>query len=310
MNPGEPAIELLDLHLAYGGVQALRGLSLELHRGEILGLLGPNGAGKTSAIECLLGLRQPDAGSIRILGRDLNPNSQELHALIGAQLQDASLQDKLSPLEAIQLFGAFQPVRPDALSLLQRFGLQEKANAHFQELSDGQKRRLFLALAFLNDPQVLVLDEPSAGLDPRSREELHLLIRGLRQSGRSVLLSTHYLEEAEQLCDRVALIDAGRLVALDSPATLIARSKALPRLRFRCLYPKDPSNLEKLLGSTITILPEGRWELATRAPNAVLATLTRHLETLHNPLLELQILQPTLADVFLELTGNEYATRE
>jgi len=247
MTDASPALELRDLRLAYGKLRVLDGLTLELRRGEILGLLGPNGAGKTSTLECLLGLRRPDSGSLRILGEDQVPGIPDRRGLIGAQLQNASLQDKLTPSEALQLFGAFQERPPDVQALLQRFGLTEKADTHYYHLSDGQKRRLFLALAYLNEPQILILDEPSAGLDPRSREELHQLIRGLRKSGGSVLLSTHYIEEAERLCDRVALLDAGRLVALDTPAALIARSKVGPRV---------------------------------------------------------QVHGPTLADVFLELTGN------
>jgi ABC-2 type transport system ATP-binding protein len=231
MTDNAPALELRDLRLSYGKLRALDGLSLELRRGEILGLLGPNGAGKTSALECLLGLRRPDSGSIRILGEEQVPGSPGMRSLIGAQLQDASLQDKLTPAEALTLFGAFHPRPPDVPALLQRFGLTEKADTHFHHLSEGLKRRLFLALAFLNEPRILILDEPSAGLDPRSREDLHQLIRGLRASGRSVLLSTHYIEEAELLCDRVALLDAGRLVALDTPAALIARSKTVPRVQ-------------------------------------------------------------------------------
>jgi len=310
MTTPEPVLELRDLSLRYGPVQALRGLNLELRPGEILGLLGPNGAGKTSAIECLLGLRVPDTGDIRLLGEPLRPGSPGQRANVGAQLQDSALQDRLTPREALRLFGAFQPTPPDERALLGRFGLTDKANAAFSTLSEGQKRRLLLALAFLNAPRVLVLDEPSAGLDPHARGELHQLIQGLRAEGRSVLLSTHYLEEAEQLCDRVALLDAGKLVALDTPAALIAKAKALPRLRFRCLHAIASTVLSEALDGAVTLAQDQFWELSTREPNTAITKLTRHLETVHNPLLEIQILRPSLADVFLELTGNAYATED
>lgn len=304
-NPA-PVLELRDLSLSYGPVQALRGLSLELRPGEILGLLGPNGAGKTSAIECLLGLRTPDTGEIRLLGESLRPESPGQRAHIGAQLQDAALQDKLTAREALHLFGAFLPTTPDERALLVRFGLGAKADVAFGTLSEGLKRRLFLALAFLNSPRVLVLDEPSAGLDPHGRGELHQIIRDIRAEGRSVLLSTHYLEEAEQLCDRVALLDEGRLVALDTPAALIARATTLPRLRFRCLHPITSSALSEALDCLVTLAQDQFWELSTREPNTAITRLTRHLEAMHNPLLEIQILRPSLGDVFLELTGNAY----
>ena len=204
------AIAVADLTKKYGASTAVEGVSFEVAPGTIFGLLGPNGAGKTTIIECLVGLQKSDGGTVRLGGS------------VGVALQSTALQDRITPREALRLFGAFYPgaVRPDAL--LDRFALREKADAPFESLSAGQRQRLALALAFVHTPDILILDEPTAGLDPLSRRELHRSIRQWRDEGRTVLLTTHFLEEAHALCDRIAILRGGRLVATGAPDALIA----------------------------------------------------------------------------------------
>jgi len=206
----------------YGDVAAIDGISFAIQAGEIFGLLGPNGAGKTTTLECILGLTEPDGGRIEICGIDARANLRAARAKIGAVLQATGLQDKITPREALELFAAFQaaPLRTD--SLLQRFGLMEKADAAFDTLSGGQKQRLALTLAFVGDPQVLVLDEPTTGLDPQMRREVQEQVLAVKGSGRAILLTTHDMDEAARLCDRVAVIARGRIVATDTPRRLMA----------------------------------------------------------------------------------------
>jgi ABC-2 type transport system ATP-binding protein len=206
----------------YGGVQAVNGVSFAVAAGEIFGLLGPNGAGKTTTLEGILGLITPDDGRIEICGMDVRSDARTARARIGAVLQATGLQDKITPREALDLFGAFHtaPLKSDVL--LARFGLMEKTDAAFETLSGGQKQRLALALAFVGDPQILLLDEPTAGLDPQMRREVQDHIRTMKDTGRAVLLASHDMEEAERLCDRVAVIAGGRIVATGAPRELMA----------------------------------------------------------------------------------------
>jgi ABC-2 type transport system ATP-binding protein len=220
------SVRVRDLARRYGPVEALRGVTFEIARGEIFGLLGPNGAGKTTALECILGLRRPDSGSIEIEGIDAVAHPHEAKQRVGALLQAAMLQDKITPRRALGLFASFYREAADVESLIERFGLVEKSDAAFGTLSGGQRQRLFLALAFVNNPRLVVLDEPTAGLDPKSRRDLHASIAGMRDSGRTVLLSTHDLEEARQLCDRIGIVDRGRIVALGRPDELIENFSA------------------------------------------------------------------------------------
>ena len=202
------------LQKRYGDYEAVRGVSCDIAEGEILGLLGPNGAGKTSTLECVIGLRRPDAGTIRMCGIDALAEPEKVKQLLGAQLQATALQDKITPREAIGLFGAFYENPAKADDLIERFSLSEKADSPFDSLSGGQWQRLGLALAFVNNPRVLFLDEPTTGLDPQSRRELHGSIEKMKADGHTVLLTTHYIEEAHQLCDRIAIIDHGRIIGL------------------------------------------------------------------------------------------------
>jgi ABC-2 type transport system ATP-binding protein len=220
------AITVKGLSRRYGAVRAADGISFDVAAGEIFGLLGPNGAGKTTVLECILGLIRPDEGRIEICGIDARNAPRQARAKIGAVLQATGLQDKITPREALDLFAAFYsaPLKSDAL--LPRFGLVEKADAVFETLSGGQKQRLALALAFVGNPQALLLDEPTTGLDPQIRREVQGHIRGMKDNGRAILLTTHDMDEAEQLCDRIAVIAGGKIVASGTPRELIAGSRA------------------------------------------------------------------------------------
>lgn len=218
------ALTVNALSRRHGAVQAVDGISFAIAAGEVFGFLGPNGAGKTTTIECLLGLVRPDAGSIAICGVDARAQPRAARARTGAVLQATGLPDKITPREALAVFGALYSAPLNSDALLERFGLREKQDAAYESLSGGQKQRLALALAFVGDPQLLVLDEPTAGLDIQARRELHDDIREMKAAGRAVLLATHDMDEAQALCDRIAVIAAGRIVATGTPTELIAGS--------------------------------------------------------------------------------------
>lgn len=217
-----PEIAVENLSRRYDGVQAIDGVGFEVGAGEIFGLLGPNGAGKTTTLECILGLTRPDNGRITICGIDTRSDLRAARAKMGAVLQATGLQDKITPREALDLFAAFYPTPLKTDDLLRRFGLEEKTDAAFDTLSGGQKQRLALALAFVGDPQVLLLDEPTTGLDPQMRRDVQNHIQALKDSGRAILLATHDMNEAERLCDRIAVIAKGRIVAMATPRELKA----------------------------------------------------------------------------------------
>jgi ABC-2 type transport system ATP-binding protein len=304
MDAPEPSLSVRDLVKAYGPVRALEGVSFDVARGEIFGLLGPNGAGKTTLIECALGLRQTDRGSVEIEGLDAMSNSKAVKRRIGAVLQSTALQDAITPREALGLFAAFYPSPLPCAALLDRFGLTEKANARFETLSGGQRQRLALALAFVNDPALLFLDEPTSGLDPQVRRELHESIRQFRVEGRSVLLTTHYIEEAEALCDRIAILHRGRIVAAGTPDELIARSASHTRIIIRTTQGTNPAGLATLPGVISTSVFHDTITLQTRETGPAIIELVRHLAATNNELLDLQVRKPSLEDVFIELTGE------
>ncbi|HWC99340.1 MAG TPA: ABC transporter ATP-binding protein [Candidatus Sulfopaludibacter sp.] len=294
----ESAVSVADLCKRYGAVEVLRGVSFEVGAGQIFGLLGPNGAGKTTTLECILGLRRQDRGSIRING------------LLGAQLQAATLQDKITPRQALDLFGAFYP-RPFASGeLLQRFDLEAKADVAFATLSSGQQQRLFLALALVNRPTLLVLDEPTAGLDPKARRDLRDLIREMRSENRTVLLSTHDLEEAAQLCDQIAILDGGRVVAMAPPDELISRSPSPARVTVRTAPPLESRVVDSLPALSSAAYRDGGWTLETSAPSRLLPELVRCTGEAGVELLDIQVRRPSLEDVFLELTGHPWSAAE
>ncbi len=299
-------VRVRDLAKSYGPVEALRGASFEVGPGEILGLLGPNGAGKTTALECILGLRRPDSGSVEIAGIDAIARPREARQHVGAQLQASTLQDKITPRKALELFASFYTEPSGVPGLLGGFGLSAKADAPFDSLSGGLRQRLFLALAFVNNPVVVLLDEPTAELDPGSRRALHEIILGMRDSGRAVLLSTHDLEEAARLCDRVAVIDNGRIIADASPAELIAGTPAQSSILLRTVNPVDESWLRSLPGATACRREGGGWLIATGDVNLTILGIVNGAASARNEIRDLKVVRPSLEDVFLSLTGRAW----
>jgi ABC-2 type transport system ATP-binding protein len=299
-----PIVVVRDLVKSYGSAQAVRGVSLSIKTGEIFGLLGPNGAGKTTTLECIIGLRQPDSGHIEVCGYNALAQSKEVKQRIGVQLQATALQDKIRVREALALFASFYKKHADPDSLLERFSLVDKARSRFETLSSGQKQRLAIALALINEPEVLLLDEPTAGLDPQSRRELHGVVRQMREEGRTVLLTTHYIEEAEQLCDRIAIIDQGKIIATGTPAELVAGARSLPRIAFSAARPMDLSRVKSLASVQHANADGERWIIGTTNVSQTVVDLVGLLQAENNELRDLQIRRPTLEDVFIELTGH------
>jgi ABC-2 type transport system ATP-binding protein len=245
-----PVIEVTGLTKRYGGQAVVDGICFRVERGEIFGILGPNGAGKTTAVECLEGLRRRDAGQVRILGLDPLTDGHRLHQRIGVQLQETQLQEKLKVREALELYASFYPHPADWRELLERWGLTAKAGTGFGKLSGGQKQRLFIALALVGNPEVVFLDELTSGLDPGARRATWDLISQVRAGGVTVVLVSHFMDEVEELCDRVAILERGRIAALDTPAGLVASAGAQYRVRFRPMAPLDERSLLALPGVT------------------------------------------------------------
>lgn len=294
-------VAVRDLRKRYGAVEALRGVSFEVAQGSIFGLLGPNGAGKTTTVECLLGLRQPDSGEIEVCGLDAQRNPRDVKARIGAALQTTALQDRLTPREALQLFGTFYPNPDSPGNLLERFALNEKADAPFESLSGGQRQRLALALAFLNRPEVVFLDEPTTGLDPESRRDLHEEILRLKQGGHTVLLTTHQLDEAERLCDEVAIVHRGKILASGSPRNLAAGFSGRHRVEATALHAPAPDLVAGFGGADGATVIENRIQFLTDRPEEEVARLLRRLAESGNRLVRLQVDQGSLEEVFLQV---------
>ena len=245
-----PVIEVTGLTKRYGGKAVVDGISFHVEPGEIFGILGPNGAGKTTAVECLEGLRRRDAGQVRILGLDPRTDGHRLHQRIGVQLQETRLQDRLKVREALELYASFYPDPADWQTLLDRWGLAGKASTSFAKLSGGQKQRLFIALALIGNPEVVFLDELTSGLDPGARRATWELVSQVRAQGVTVVLVSHFMDEVEELCDRVAILERGRIAALDTPAGLVDLAGGEYRVRFRPMGPLDEQSLTALAGVT------------------------------------------------------------
>ncbi len=296
----KPVIEVDHLRKTYGKTVAVDDVSFDVAEGEIFGLLGRNGAGKTTAVECLQGLRQPDSGRSRVLGLDPQDQTQALRRRIGCQLQESALPDRMRVWEALDLFSSFVPDRTtDWQVLLNQWGLAVKRKAAFSTLSGGQRQRLLVALALVNDPELVFLDEMTTGLDPAARRETWSLIREIRDRGTTVVLVTHFMDEAEQLCDRVAIVDRGRIIALDSPQGLIAAHAK----EIRVTFSTDRTDLEWLeqLPNVEGVTRHGqRVEVAGSGP--VLARVATALVEHEIIPADLRADQPTLEDVFLMLT--------
>jgi ABC-2 type transport system ATP-binding protein len=293
-------IEVTGLRKSYGGRPVVDGVSFAVEEGEIFGILGPNGAGKTTTVECVEGLRIPDAGRVRVTGLDPVADHEQVARVLGAQLQESELQAKLTVREALELYAAFYPHPADWRPLAERLGLTAKLTTRFAKLSGGQKQRLFIALALIGSPRVVVLDELTTGLDPRARRDTWQLIEDVRASGVTVLLVTHFMEEAQRLCDRIAVIDQGRVAALDTPSGLIRRSAGSTVISFTPSASLDEGDLNALPALVSVEHKDGRITLSgtDETVNAVITLLARNHITAH----QLRVSDATLDDAFLDLT--------
>ncbi|GHH80692.1 multidrug ABC transporter ATP-binding protein [Streptomyces sulfonofaciens] len=296
-----PIIEVQSLTKSYAGRTVVDGVSFVVEEGEIFGILGPNGAGKTTTVECIEGLRVPDTGRIRVAGLDPVAEHAAVTRILGAQLQESELQAKLTVREALELYAAFYPSPADWRPLAERLGLTERLATRFGRLSGGQKQRLFIALALIGRPRVVVLDELTTGLDPRARRDTWELIEEIRTGGVTVLLVTHFMEEAQRLCDRIAVIDRGRVAALDTPAGLIGRAASSTTISFTPSSPLEHAVLAALPQVGSVQSKDGRITLSgtDETVNAVVTLLARHHITAH----QLRVADATLDDAFLDLTG-------
>lgn len=297
----DTAISVQGLKKSYGTVEAVRGIDFEVQAGEVLGLLGPNGAGKTTTVEILEGIRTRTSGEVSVLGLDPERQATALKERIGVCLQSTNLPEKMKVTEALDLFGAFYQRTSDKNKLLDRLQLTEKKNAFYSTLSGGQKQRVAIALALVNDPQIVFFDEPTTGLDPQVRLEIHKLIEELKHDKRTIILTTHYIEEAERLCDRVAIVDQGRIIAAGTPREIQARTLGTTKIEIRLGAPLAPDLLP----------PEGslsadRFTLsaASAAPARTVVELVKWIDQHGLELADIHLKKPTLEDVFLELTGK------
>jgi ABC-2 type transport system ATP-binding protein len=304
------AIRCRDLHKQFpsraGTVHAVNGLNLEVVRGECFGLLGPNGAGKTTTIEILEGLQTPTSGEVEILGQRWGSNDDALREHLGISLQETRLSEKLTVRETLRLFRSFYQQGQSPEGLLEKVALTEKAEAYVGKLSGGQKQRLAVACALVGNPELIFLDEPTTGLDPQSRRQLWDILRSFRADGRTVLLTTHYMDEAERLCDRVAIVDHGKVIALGSPAELIAQLGGEHLIEFSVIE-KDKVE-EGPLRSLPAVVSVRREEeafcVAVTAPHIAIPALLQHLQTLGVNLAGLTTRHASLEDVFVTLTGR------
>jgi ABC-2 type transport system ATP-binding protein len=296
----EPVISVAGLSKRYGGTVAVDGVSFEVGRAEIFGLLGRNGAGKTTTIECVQGLRRADAGRLRVLGLDPTTQSRELRSRIGCQLQESALPARIKVWEALDWFASFTPGGSGWQALISEWGLAGKRSAHFSELSGGQRQRLFVALALVNDPEIVFLDEMTTGLDPAARHVAWDLIEAIRERGTTVVLVTHAMDEAERLCDRIAVVDAGRVVAMDTPRDLIARHTREVKVRFTAAA--DLPWLREVPGVVGVGHRDGQVEVTGCGPVAVDVAAALAAHGLRPP--DLGVDRPSLEDVFLRITGR------
>ena len=301
------AIQCRGLRKTYDGkVEAVRGLDLTIETGECFGLLGPNGAGKTTTIEILEGLLEPTSGEVEILGRTWQKHERELRESLGISLQETRLSEKLTVRETVQLFGGFykHPVPVDAV--LDELSLQEKADSWVGKLSGGQKQRLAVATALVANPKVLFLDEPTTGLDPQSRRQLWDIVRQFQRRNGTVLLTTHYMDEAERLCDRLAIIDHGQIIAAGTPAELIERLTGHHVVEFAVAGDAAASNgaWSKLPGVQSVRAEEGVLSLQVNEPHETIPALLAEVQRQRAQLVHLTTRQASLEDVFVQLTGR------
>lgn len=299
------AISVEGLRKQYGNFEAVKGIDFEVRTGEVFGLLGPNGAGKTTTVEILEGIRQRTSGNVEVLGFDPDKQKQQLKDRIGVCLQATNLPDKIRVSEALDVFGALYSRMLDPNDLLKRLQLWEKRDAFYSTLSGGQKQRLAIALGLINDPSLLFLDEPTTGLDPQVRLEIHGLIEQMRSENRTILMTTHYIEEAERLCDRVAIVDSGKVIAIGTPKELKDRSAGKSTIEITC---------EQALDVPIPVWPEAistkvsdnkrHVTVASSHPARTLVEIVKWVDANGFELTDVQLSRPSLEDVFIELTGK------
>ncbi|HWQ45726.1 MAG TPA: ABC transporter ATP-binding protein [Longilinea sp.] len=300
----ENVIEVKNLVKHYGTVHAVDGVSFTIRQGEIFGMLGPNGAGKTTTIECIEGLRTHDEGSIQVLGLDPHKDGYALKERIGIQFQSAALPERIKVWEALDLFASFYQKRVDWRSILKKMGLEEKEKAFVSKLSGGQKQRVFIGLALVNDPELLFLDELTTGLDPQARRAMWDLVREIRDQGKTIYLTTHFMEEAERLCDRVAIVDHGKLVALDTPQNLIESLGEDNRIVFEISGEMDLTKLRAVAGVS-RVETMGERVIVYGKKEGLVGKVVNQLEKSGVVFNNLHSEQPNLEDVFLKLTGTE-----
>jgi ABC-2 type transport system ATP-binding protein len=301
---GEPVIRVSDLRKCYGDIKAVDGVSFEVGPGEVFGMLGPNGAGKTTTIEILEGLREPDSGKVEVFGMDVTRHAPSIKQRIGVQLQSVSLYPRLTVTELLDLFGSFFQHRLPTKQLIDAVDLGERAGARSMDLSGGQQQRLSIALALVNDPELIFFDEPTTGLDPQARRSLWELVKNLQSRGKSVMLTTHYMEEAAELCDRVAIMDHGHILEMGTVPELIGR-RFKERAVFFDTSPKLASEkLARLEGVTHASQEEGQTLLYSSNVAATIGDLLAMADSLGAEPRNLGIRQATLEDVFLDLTGR------
>ena len=300
----DTAVRCRGLVKRYADVVAVNGLDLEVRRGECFGLLGPNGAGKTTTIEILEGLTPPDAGEVEILGSSWDRDGKALRERLGISLQETQLNEKLTVGETVRLFRSFYQHGRDPEDVLHRLSLEEKRNARVGKLSGGQKQRLAVACALVGDPEVLFLDEPTTGLDPQSRLQLWQQVMDFRAGGGTVLLTTHYMDEAERLCDRVAIVDRGQVIALGTPAELISSLHAANVIEFSSEPEMDEASLRALPGVTEPHRRGPNWSLPVGSLAETVPVLLAHVERSGAKLINLSTHRATLEDLFVSLTGR------
>ncbi|HEY6401910.1 MAG TPA: ABC transporter ATP-binding protein [Blastocatellia bacterium] len=288
----------------YGDLTAVAGVSFDVRRGEVFGLLGPNGAGKTTTVEIIEGLRSRDGGDVTVSGFDPEKNANDVKKRIGVALQATALPDKIEVREALALFAGFYTRRADVDWLLRTVSLEEKAKSRFDTLSGGQQQRLAVALALVNEPEVVILDEPTTGLDAQARRELHDVIERLKRESKTVILTTHYIEEAERLCDRVAIIDHGRVIAAGTPRELIFGSRGQSRIELRTARPVELAQLRLIPFVESVTESGGAYALRSSDAPRALIELVKWMEAERHELLDLHVTRPTLEDTFIELTGK------
>jgi ABC-2 type transport system ATP-binding protein len=300
------AISVKGLRKQYGDFEAVKGIDFEVAPGEVFGLLGPNGAGKTTTVEILEGIRQRTSGDVRVLDYDPDKQKKQLKDRIGVCLQATNLPDKIRVREALELFGALYSRMLSSDDLLKRLQLYEKRDAFYSTLSGGQKQRLAIAMGLINDPALLFLDEPTTGLDPQVRLEIHSLIEELRGEKRTILMTTHYIEEAERLCDRVAIVDSGKVIAIGTPRELQDQSAGKPTIEIVCEKPLTGLAIPKWPEATQTQLsPDGlHLTVASARPAKTLVEIVKWVDGQGIGLEDVRLKRPTLEDVFIELTGK------